>query len=227
MSVLKYDKNKRKAEDSGKEAEIGQMRSIIGSLGWIARQCHPEISYGVSKMQGAIRKAALKHLRETNQILDTPQGYKPDGLLFRSDAICWTDAIVVTVTDASFAQEAVIETNGNEKPHRTQKAYIILLCSPDILENDSAGCHTLACRSLTGKRVCRATLQREAHGKLSGTEMGGRLRALIADCHGQIADMRNWQENSAKFMNHIWMSDYESLVSHLKNPKNEDWITFD
>ena len=56
---------------------------------------------------------------------------------------------------------------------------------------------------------------------LSGTEMGDRLRAIIADCCGQIGDMRNWQEDSAKFMRHIWMSDCESLVSHLKNPKNE------
>ena len=46
VSALKYEKNKRKPGDSAKEAEIGQMRSIIGSLGWIARQCHPEISYG-------------------------------------------------------------------------------------------------------------------------------------------------------------------------------------
>ena len=56
---------------------------------------------------------------------------------------------------------------------------------------------------------------------LSGTEMGDRLRAIIADCHGQMTDVRNWQEDNAKFMRHIWMSDCESLVSHLKNPKNE------
>ena len=51
--------------------------------------------------------------------------------------------------------------------------------------------------------------------------MGDRLRAIIADCCGQIGDMRNWQEDNAKFMRHIWMSDCESLVSNLKNPKNE------
>ena len=221
VGVLKYERSKRKPEDNAKEAEIGQMRSIIGSLGWIARQCHPEISYGVSKMQGAVSKAKMKDLKETNQILETAQEYKSERLLFQSDAICWTDAIVVTITDASFAQETVIETDGNEKPHRTQKAYMILLCSPDILDNDSAGCHIWAWRSLTDKRVCRATLQGEAHGMLSGTEMGDRLRAIIADCCGQIGDMRNWQEDSAKFMRHIWMSDCESLVSHLKNPKNE------
>eukprot|EP00973_Karenia_brevis_P012588 1707640-Karenia_brevis.AAC.1 len=27
------------------EAEIGQMRSLVGSLGWIARQCRPDLSY--------------------------------------------------------------------------------------------------------------------------------------------------------------------------------------
>ena len=64
VGVLKYDKNKRKPEDNAKEAEIGPMRSIIGSLGWIARQCHPEISYGVSKMQGAVSKANMKDLKK-------------------------------------------------------------------------------------------------------------------------------------------------------------------
>ena len=98
---------------------------------------------------------------------------------------------------------------------------MVLLVNPEILDNDSAGCHIWAWRSLTDKRVCRATLQGEAHGMLSGTEMGDRLRAIIADCRGQIPDMRNWQEASAKTMRHIWMSDCESLVAHLKNPRNE------
>ena len=221
VGTLNYELNKRKPEDKAGEAEIAQMRSVIGSLGWIARQCHPEISFGVSKGQGAVSKAKMKDLKEANECLNTAREYKSDGLIFRSDAISWENAIVVTVSDASFAQETIIEHDGNEKPHRTQKAYMILLCDPAILDNDTAGCHIWAWRSLTDKRVCRATLQGEAHGMLSGTEMGDRLRAIITDCHGQIPDMRNWQENSSKFMRHIWMSDCESLVSHLKNPKNE------
>ena len=50
VGALKYDKNKRKADVNATEAEIAQMRIIFGSLGWIASQCHPELSYGVSKM---------------------------------------------------------------------------------------------------------------------------------------------------------------------------------
>ena len=51
--------------------------------------------------------------------------------------------------------------------------------------------------------------------------MGDRLRAIIPDCHGQLKDVRDWQEVSSQTMRHLWRSDCESLVSHLKNPKNE------
>ena len=74
---------------------------------------------------------------------------------------------------------------------------------------------------MTDKRVCRATLQGEAHGLLSGSEMGDRLRAIIADCRGKLPDLRDWQGVSSKMMRHLWLSDCESLVSHLKNPVNQ------
>ena len=64
-------------------------------------------------------------------------------------------------------------------------------------------------------------MQGEAHGMLSGTEMGDRLRAIIADCKGKLPDVREWQEVSSKVMRHLWLSDCESLVSHLKNPKSQ------
>ena len=56
---------------------------------------------------------------------------------------------------------------------------------------------------------------------LSGAEMGDRLRAIIADCKGHLDDIRNWQSVSSQVMRHLWLSDCDSLVSHLKNPKNE------
>ena len=127
----------------------------------------------------------------------------------------------MSVTDASFAQETVIEFDGKIKPHRTQKAFMNLLVDPSITQNPEAVCHVWAWRSLTDKRVCRATLQGEAHGLLSGTEMGDRLRAIIADLRGLLPDVRDWQEVSSKVMRHLWLSDCQSLVTHLQNPKNE------
>ena len=56
---------------------------------------------------------------------------------------------------------------------------------------------------------------------LSGTEFGDRLRAVIADCKGQLPDLREWQGVSSKIMRHLWLSDCESLVSHLKKPTSQ------
>ena len=50
VDAIHYVKNKRKADDSATEAEIAQMRSVIGPLRWISRQCHPELRYLVSKL---------------------------------------------------------------------------------------------------------------------------------------------------------------------------------
>jgi len=221
IGTVKYSIGNRKLNDPATEAEIGQMRSVIGSLGWVARQCRPDISYGVSRGQSMVSKATIKDLKETNQTLVQAMDYSKAGLFYDSKAISWEHALVVTVTDASFAQETIIEPDGREKPHRTQKAFMILLVDPSITERDEAGCHIWCWRSLTDKRVCRATLQGEAHGMLSGTEMGDRLRAIIADCRGHLPDMRDWQKVSSQLMRHLWLTDCESLVGHLKNPKNE------
>ena len=64
INTIKYHVGKRKMTDRATEAEIGQMRSVVGSLGWIARQCRPDLSYYVSKGQGAVTKATLKDLKE-------------------------------------------------------------------------------------------------------------------------------------------------------------------
>ena len=91
--------------DLGTEAEIAQMRSVVGSIGWIARQCRPDLSYYVSRLQGAVSKAAIKDLKETNGALEQALEHSKKGIIFRSDAISWKTAIVVSITDASFAQD--------------------------------------------------------------------------------------------------------------------------
>ena len=47
------------------------------------------------------------------------------------------------------------------------------------------------------------------------------MRAIIADLKGEVDDVRHWLDAANKTMRHLWLSDCESLVSHLKNPKSE------
>ena len=181
----------------------------------------PISSYAVSRGQSVVTKAKLKDLKDINQALEQAKDYSDRGLLFKANGVSWEDMVAVTVSDASFAGETIVEADGKEKPHRTQKAFMVLLVSPEILTSDEATSHIWCYRSLTDKRVCRATFQGEAHGMLSGTEMGDRLRAIICECKGMLPDIREWQSVCSQNMRHLWLSDCESLVSHLKNPKNE------
>ena len=78
------------------------MRSVVGSMGWIARQCRPDISLYVSQGQSAVSKATVKDLKQTNQGLELAHQHGDKGIYFDSNALSWDDMIVVTVTDASF-----------------------------------------------------------------------------------------------------------------------------
>ena len=83
-------------------------------------------------------------MKEINQAVEQAHDISGKGICFSSSAISWDTAMVVTVIDASFAQETVIQPDSKEQPHRTQKAFMILLVDPDITSKDKAGCHVWA-----------------------------------------------------------------------------------
>ena len=126
---------------------------------------------------------------------------------------------MTSITDASFCQETVIE-NGVEKRHRSQKAVINCLVSPDILKTDDADIHIINWQSVTvtDKKACNSTLQAEAHAMISGTDLGDKFRAIINSMRGKL-DLFEWENSTNRNpMRHLWLSDCSSLVSHLKNP---------
>ena len=80
---IKDEKNDEMASD----AEIGQMRSVIGSLGRIARQCRPDLSYHVSRHQGAVNRAKVKDLKETNLSLAQAQEHSEQPMRYLGTAL--------------------------------------------------------------------------------------------------------------------------------------------
>ena len=62
IGPARYEKHRRLTDDCN-EAEIAQMRSVIGSLGWIARQHRPDLSYHVSRLQGTVSGAKVRDLK--------------------------------------------------------------------------------------------------------------------------------------------------------------------
>ena len=84
------------------------MRSVIGGLAWISRQVRPELSYHTSKMQSLVGSAQVKHLIASNKILQNSKNTSSRGLLFKSGFLDWNKKLVITITDASWANEKLI-----------------------------------------------------------------------------------------------------------------------
>ena len=51
IEPVRYDPKGRKQTDLARDHEISQLRSEVGSQAWVARQCRPQLSYGVNKLQ--------------------------------------------------------------------------------------------------------------------------------------------------------------------------------
>jgi hypothetical protein len=208
---------KRKQTDACTSGEITALRSVTASLAWVARQVRPGLSFRVSKLQCIAGKGKIKDLRTANKVLEFALGTSEEGLYFKAEGIEWDEAVICTVTDASFANEVEI-VNDLEEPGRSQQGYIICLAPADILNRMTAVVHPIAWSSTVIKRVCRATLQAETMSLCKGVEAGTRLRAAIVDMKGQL-DIKDWEESASGKMGHVWMTDCESLYEHLISPK--------
>ena len=66
IEPVPYDPKGCKQTDVARDHENAKLRSVVGSLAWVARQCRPQLSYGVNKLQSVCGTATLDDLRFTN-----------------------------------------------------------------------------------------------------------------------------------------------------------------
>ena len=99
---MRYDPKGRKQTDLARDHEIAQL----------ARQCRPQLSYGVNKLQSVCGTATLDDLRFANKLLQEAKESSDDGLFFKGGLFTWNKMGMLTITDASF---------GNESNFRSQK----------------------------------------------------------------------------------------------------------
>ena len=111
IEPVRYDPEVRKQTDLARDHENVQLRSVVGSLAWVARQCRPQLSYGVEKLQSVCGTATLDDLRFAKKLLQEAEESSEDELFFES-GLTWNKAEMLTNTDASF---------GNESNFRRQK----------------------------------------------------------------------------------------------------------
>ena len=195
---MRYDPKGRKQTNLARDHEIAQLRSVVGSLAWVARQCRPQLSYGVNKLQSACATATLDDLRFANKLLKEDKESSEYGLFFKCGFFTWNKMEMLTITDG-------------------QKGRMTLLTGPDSFDKNGMGVHLIGYSSTIIGRVCRSTLQAETYALSDGVEESVRLRAALADAHGVFL-LNDWEYHTARFMRDVWMIDCNSLNDHLRNP---------
>eukprot|EP00435_Cladocopium_sp_Y103_P051172 s3272_g15.t2 len=179
----------RKGSEKVTEKELTSLRSVVGSLAWVARYCRADLAYKAGK-QG-------RELAHLNQNLK---------LVCKSGWIDWKDLAVVTYSDASFA---------NEEGYKSQQGRVHYLTTAKNLEDNEHNVHIIGYASSTLKRVCRATLQAERYDLQNGVEPGDRLRCVLFEMTGKLQSMTDWHEQCQRCMKHVWVSNCMRLVEHL------------
>ena len=92
LEKIKY-RTQVKKDSSVNEGEKAQLRSVVGSLAWIARQARPDLSYKVSKLQSKCNHATMKDLVNANQAVEEAKEHSNQGTTFKSDAIDWKTCV--------------------------------------------------------------------------------------------------------------------------------------
>ena len=213
---INWKSNGRNLEAKATEGEISQLRSVVGSLAWIARQCRPGLSYSCSKLQSVAPAAQLKHLKEANRVLQDAIAGARQGCYYKARAFDWNECVLGTITDASWAGEtSVIEDK--VFPRKSQMGRVTVLADPRLWDGKSCDFHVIGWKSTLIHRQCRSTMHAETQSLCGGVGMGAKIRTAIAEARG-LRDDDNRDESCARAMKHVWLTDCESLHSYLNNP---------
>ena len=215
---------RRRPGDPLTDSDRTQMKSVAGSLAWVCRQCRPDLSYRVSRIQSASNNGTVADIKEANKTVEYAVKTYQRGITFRSGLLDWSKPgglMSLVITDASHAneeEELLVNGSVSVEYHRSQGARMIFVATPSLWDKDKGSVHPIAWASNIVRRVCRSTIQAEAYTLQAGVEDGDVLRAAVADLFGAL-DLKRWEASAAKFMRQIWFTDCKSLEETLKNPK--------
>ena len=115
------------------------MKSVAGSLAWVCRQCRPDLSYRVSRIQSASNNGTVADIKEANKTVEYAVKTYQRGITFRSGLLDWSKPgglMSLVITDASHAneeEELLVNGSVSVEYHRSQGARMIFVATPSLL----------------------------------------------------------------------------------------------
>ena len=174
----------RKSTEPATDRDITRLRSVVGSLAWVARYSRPDLCYRVNCLQRACARATVADLRDANRVVDLAKADAGISMFYPAGKFSWHDACVVSFSDASHAGEEGL---------RSQQGRFHYITSEKMVGSNEHVAHTIGYGSTTIRRVCRSTLQAETYAMQSAVESGDRLRAIrqfYASCEASCRSSR-------------------------------------
>ena len=129
------------------------MRSVLGALGYFARESRPALSGPVSILQSRFNKAHVSDFQETNRVVRLAKAHTDLALLVCKipvDQICF-----VSYGDAS---------GGSTRAPQAQAGYVIMIADRALLEGLAAPVTLVSWRSQRAKRFVASAFAAEAMG---------------------------------------------------------------
>ena len=211
----------RSPVDQASEEEQSQMRAVLGSIGYVARLCRPELAYRCSALQGKQSRPTLQDLIGTNKFLAAAQKTTGNGIRFFKKKFDFDTAVLLSVTDASHAAEVHVSHVGKPDGHKSQAGRFLFLADKMPTLEEAANVHVLEWSSHTIKRVCRSTLQAEVLSSMDGSESGQYVRNLLyAMAHPREDEGdrgRAWKVWASDSRVLHWLTDCRSFTEYMSS----------
>lgn len=210
---------RKKKEEGVTEAVRGQLRSIIGSLAWLARVCRPDLAYAVSKMQASVHHATYEDVMFANGIVKIARGTKEVGLHYPLKPFVFENAMVIGIQDASFSNDSAVQESGKKLGHRSQSGRLLCLADASFRDKQQGHLLLLDWHSTTLKRVCRSTMQAETLSLMHGSEETEHFRLVLHGLrHRHDRRDRQWLVEAQDQIQMDWYTDCRSLEEHVNQP---------
>ena len=213
---INFEWNGRSEEDSATDGERSQLQSVNGSLSFVARQAQIWEQYDTSRLQSIARIAKVKHLEECNRVLQDCVDNSDQGLFFKGMAFNWDELVVLSIGDASWANDTKV-VNDNIYPRRSQFGRLCILAGPEIWNSEQSFGYPISSKSSLIHRVRTSTMGAETHGQMKATATGDYIRATLAEISGKTLG-RKWEAVARQQCQHLWLSDCKSFVDYVNAP---------
>ena len=196
--------------------EQSQLRSVLGSLNWVVRVCRPDLAYDTNQLQTKVQKPTVQDLLDCNTLLRRAVLTKDQKLTYGWKMFDFNKAQILSITDASHANDHDVSQSGEVLGCRSQSGRILALCGPDFMQNNGGRIALIKWRSSVIRRVCRSTLQAESLSMLAGYEESEHLRCVLDGLlHDHPPSSPDWQVRAKDNINVLKLTDCRSLSDHL------------